>query len=183
MKKKYILLSLFIFFVLALSGYFLYVIFSDNKDGTVRKAPSLPTSSLSKPNPKQLEVTMSANPAEINALPEDSTTNLKDVEKITLNITYKNNTSSNPDKFQIQILNGQTLKYLTGSTLTAKFNKEDTATNKRATYDLEAVKPGESKTASIFIYAYEPGVLDFRAFVTTKGGPSATSLPVSVIVR
>lgn len=182
MNKKYIL-SLFIFFVLALSGYFLYVIFSDNKDSATTRLPSQPTSSSSKSNLKQLEVTMSANPTELKALPKESNTKLKDAEKITLKTTYKNNTSSNLDKFQIQILNGQTIKYLTGSTLTAKFNKEDTATNKRATYDVEAARPGESKTASVLIYAKEPGVLNFRALVTTKEGPSATSLPVSVIIR
>ncbi len=128
-----------------------------------------------------MEAVMVAKPREIEAAKEDA--DPKNNPKTDLEVTYHNNSDSNLTGFQIQILNGQKLKYKTGSTLSAKFNKQATATNKRATYDVAPAKPRGSNTASIQIQGFEPGELDFRALVTTKEGPKATSVPIIVTVR
>ncbi len=168
---------------MVLGAILLYIIFSDPY-GTKNVKAVIPSPQISQSvRQKDLEVAVVAKPPELKAPAKETAANPEDIPTTNLEVTYYNNSESNLTGFQIQILNGQTLKYKTGSSLTAKFNKQDTAANKRATYDVTAARSGASNTASIQIQAFEPGVYDFRALVTTKEGKTATSVPITVTVQ
>lgn len=181
MTKKFIL-PVFIILVGLLCGYFLTVIFSGSK-GSNSPTKSQGTSKISQPaQRKKLKIVIEAIPSNLRAStqkPFDS----KNAESVNIKISYSNNSGSDLTGVQVQLLNGDTNEYLTGSTLTARYNKQDTVKNKRATYDAASVLNGQTKTADVLVYPRKAGTFNFRALVTTREGVQTTSLPFLITAR